>query len=259
MQKQTENKEIVGTLIKGLNVIKAFDSQHQSMTLSEVAKTLDITRASARRLLLTLESLGYVQQRHNQFSLTPKIIELGFSYFASRPWTDLAYENMKTVSQQCKISCSTSVLDGDYIICIARVPATQIIHEEIHVGSRLPTAYSSTGRVFMTHMPDEELRAFIDTLPLKAFTKNSIVDPNLLFEKMKAERAQSYQMVVEELEEGMLSMAVPIYGRNQELKGAMNVGTHTGLNSPETLIKNVLPILQRAAMETTKAIKALRY
>ena len=123
------------------------------MTLSDVSKKVDITRASARRLLLTLESLGYVQQRENLFSLAPKIIELGYSYFASLPWTDLAYENMKHVVEASKLSCSISIFDREHIICIMRIPATRILNEGIHVGSRLPTAYTSTGRLFMAHMP----------------------------------------------------------------------------------------------------------
>lgn len=157
LDNDVDNKEIVTAFIKGLSVIKAFDHENTSMTLSDVAKKVDITRASARRLLLTLESLGYVTQNENLFSLTPKIIDLGYSYFASLPWTDLAYKNMKKVVDSCKLSCSISILDGSNVICIMRIPATRILNEGIHVGSRLPAAYTATGRLFMTHMEEKRV------------------------------------------------------------------------------------------------------
>lgn len=140
-----------------------------NMTLSDVAKKVDITRASARRLLLTLESLGYVVQNDNFFSLTLKVIDLGYSYFASLPWTELVYKNMKKVVDGCKLSCSVSILDGSNVICIMRIPATRILNEGIHVGSRLPAAYTAMGRLFMAHMEEKELYEYVLHLPLKAY------------------------------------------------------------------------------------------
>lgn len=254
-----DHKDLVGALENGLNVIKSFDSNNTQMTISDVAKKVDITRASARRLLLTLESLGYVHQHDSHFSLAPKIIEIGYSYFASLPWTDLAYSNMKQVVDASKLSCSISILDKEHIICIMRIPATRILNEGIHVGTRLPTAYTSTGRLFMAHMSDDKLKEFVTTLPLQAHTKRSITDANVLLEKIRSERNQPYQMVEEELEEGLLSMAVPIYNRNKELIGAMNVGTHVSYRSASFLKENVLTMLKKAAQETTDAIVLLQY
>lgn len=254
-----DSKDLVGALDKGLKVIKSFDSNNTHMTLSDVAKKVDITRSSARRLLLTLESLGYVHQQDNLFSLAPKIIEIGYSYFASLPWTDLAYTNMKQVVDASKLSCSISILDNEHIICIMRIPAKRILNEGIHVGTRLPSAYTSTGRLFMAHMSDEKLRKFVMTLPLQAHTKKSITNPNVLFEKIRSERNQPFQMVEEELEEGLLSMAVPIYNRNKELIGAMNVGAHVSYRSATFLKDNVLTLLRKAAQETTDAIILLQY
>jgi len=259
MKNIAENKDIVSTLVKGLNVIKLFDKNNTQMTLSDVSKKSDITRASARRLLLTLEYMGYVNQRDNLFSLTPKIIELGYSYFASLPWTDLAYENMKKVADTCSLSCSISILDGEQIICIMRVSANKIIGEEIHVGTRLPTAYSATGRLFMAHMPKEKLKNFINTLTLHQHTNKSITNNKKLYEKMIDTSKQPYQIVEEELENGLIAMAVPIYNRNKELIGAMNVGAHIGSQSASFLKENVLPILQKAAQDTSKAISSLPY
>lgn len=259
MKNELENKDIVTAFIKGLNVIKAFDHENTSMTLSDVAKKVDITRASARRLLLTLESLGYVHQDGNFFSLTPKIIDLGYSYFASLPWTDLAHKNMKHVVDACKLSCSISVLDGNNIICIMRIPATRILNEGIHVGTRLPALYTSTGRLFMSHMQDDELKQYIRNSNLVEHTSKSIIDEKEMFEKIKQEKSQPYQMVEEELEDGLLSIAVPIYGREKKLIGAMNIGSHMSYKNTQNIKESVLPMLIKAAKDTTQAITLLQH
>jgi len=259
MKNELENKDIVTAFIKGLNVIKAFNHENTSMTLSDVAKKVDITRSSARRLLLTLESLGYVHQDGNFFSLTPKIIDLGYSYFASLPWTDLAHKNMKHVVDACKLSCSISILDDSNIICIMRIPATRILNEGIHVGTRLPALYTSTGRLFMAHMDDKTLSAYIEKSVFIQHTSKSITNPKVLLEKIKKDRSQEYQMVEEELEDGLLSIAVPIYGRENKLIGAMNIGTHISYKNTQDIEKNVLPMLIKAAKDTSKALILLQH
>ncbi len=255
---ESDNKEIVTAFIKGLSVITAFDHENTSMTLSDVAKKVDITRASARRLLLTLESLGYVTQNDNYFSLTPKVIDLGYSYFASLPWTDLAYKNIKKVVDACKLSCSVSILDGLNVICIMRVAATRILNEGIHVGTRLPAAYTATGRLFMAHMEEKELYEYILHLPLKAHTEKSIIDPYKLYDQIISEKNQGYQMVEEEIEDGLVSLAVPIYNRDNKMIGAMNIGSHLSYKNTKMIKETVLPLLLEAANETSKAIKLLQ-
>lgn len=253
-----DSKDIVTAFIKGLNVIKAFDHENTNMTLTDVAKKVDITRASARRLLLTLESQGYVTHTDGFFSLTPKIIDLGYSYFASLPWSDLAYKNMKKVVDSCKLSCSVSILDGTNVICIMRIPATRILNEGIHVGSRLPAAYTATGRLFMAHMEEKELYEYVLKLPLKKMTEKSITDPYKLYDKLIAEKNQGYQMVEEEIEDGLMSLAVPIYNRDNKMIGAMNIGSHLSYKNTKTLKESVLPLLLEAAKETSNAIKLLQ-
>lgn len=253
-----DSKDIVTAFIKGLNVIKAFDHENTSMTLTDVAKKVDITRASARRLLLTLESQGYVTHTDGFFSLTPKIIDLGYSYFASLPWSDLAYKNMKKVVDACKLSCSVSILDATNVICIMRIPATRILNEGIHVGSRLPAAYTATGRLFMAHMDEKELYEYVLKLPLKKMTEKSITDPYKLYDKLIAEKNQGYQIVEEEIEDGLMSLAVPIYNRDNKMIGAMNIGSHLSYKNTKTLKETVLPLLLEAAKETSNAIKLLQ-
>ncbi len=252
-------KEVVSALVKGLNVIKAFDKEHTHMTLSDVAKKVNITRASARRLLLTLESLGYVSQRDNFFYLSPKIIELGFSYYASLPWTDIAHKNLKQVANECKLSCSISILDDTNIICIMRIAAQRVLSEGIHVGTRLPTAYTATGRVYLAHMEDKQLRKFINSLPLKAHTQKSITCKNELYEKIIKTKHQPYQIVQEELEDGLIAIAAPIYDKENKIIGAMNIGSHLSYKSTKIVQDEILPKLIQASKQTSEVISLLQY
>ncbi|PID48274.1 MAG: IclR family transcriptional regulator [Proteobacteria bacterium] len=254
-----DKKDFVLALAKGLSVIKAFDKENTHMTLSDVAKKVDITRANARRLLLTLEHLGYVAHRDNFFYLTPKIIELGYSYYASLPWTDLAYKNLKQVANECKLSCSISILDHIHIICIMRIAAQRVLSEGIHVGTRLPTAYTATGRVYLAHMEDKKLKKFIKKLPLRAYTKNSITSCEELYERIKATRNLPYQIVQEELEDGLIAIASPIYNKDKEIIGTMNIGSHISYKDIQTIKEEVLPRLQQAAQQTSEIITLLQY
>lgn len=253
------NKDLVAALIKGINVIKAFDKYSTHMTLSDVAKKVDITRANARRLLLTLEHLGYVRQRDGFFYLSPKIIELGYSYYASLPWTDLAHKHLKQVANECKLSCSISILDNIHIICIMRIAAQRVMSEGIHVGTRLPTAYTATGRVYLANMEDKALKKFIKNLPLKAYTKNSITSHEELYKTIKKNKNLPYQIVKEELEEGLVAMASPIYNQYDEIVGVMNIGSHINYKGFEMLKKDILPKLLKAASETSDVIRLLQY
>lgn len=259
IKSEFDEKDIVTTFIKGLNVIKSFDQNNTSMTLTEVAKKVDITRASARRLLLTLESEEYVIHKDNLFSLTPKVIDLGYSYFASLPWTDLAYKNMKSVVDACTLSCSISILDGTNVICIMRIPATRVLNEGIHVGTRLPAAYTATGRLFMAQMEEKDLYEYTLKMPYKEYTSKSIMDPYKLFEKIQKEKNCLYQIVEEELEDGLISIAVPIYNREDKMIGAMNVGSHLSYKNSDFIKEKVLPMLLKAANSTSKAIKLLQH
>ncbi len=253
------NKDIATTFLKGLSVIEAFDHENPSMTLTDVAKKVNITRSSARRFLLSLESLGYATQNDKLFSLTPKIINLGYSYFASLSWTDLAYKYVKMVVKECKLSCAVSILDGENITCIMRVNSSKILKGGIHVGGKLPAPYTATGRLFMAEMNDKELREYLTKTPLQRYTSKTITDPNKLFEKIKSERNQPYQVIEEELEDGLLAIAAPIYDSHHKILGCMTIGTYMSEENAKYLKEYVLPMLIDAANNATEAIVLLKH
>ena len=253
-----DNQEVIASLIKGLKVIKSFDIQNSSMTLSDIAKKNEITRASARRIIRSLMYLDYVDQTNNFFSLTPKIIELGYSYFSSLHWTDMAYKEIKKIVDKCKLSCSILTLDGVNAICIMRVPSTRVLNEALNVGMTLPAAYTATGRVFMMHMDDNELYKYVHTLPITSHTDKSITSAEDLYKTIKSQRNQGYQLVVDELEEGFASMAVPIFNRENKVMATISIATYLSYKNIDYLKGEVLPLLRVGAANVGQAINALQ-
>src|SRR5262245_60478341 len=152
-----DDKEFMLTLAKGLAVLGAFGKQRPTMTLSEAAIAVDLSRATARRILRTLVRLGFVAQAGRDFSLSPGILRLGFAYLASQSWIDRALPLMKVLSEQLHETCSAAILEGTEIVYVARVPARRIMSVAVAVGSRLPAFHTSMGRVQLGFLDEAEL------------------------------------------------------------------------------------------------------
>ena len=147
----------MSTLAKGLAVLGAFGKQRPSMTLSDAAAIADLSRATARRVLRTLAQLGYVVQDGRTFSLTPRVLELGFAYLSGQDWIDRALPMMKDLSERLGESCSGSILQGIEIVYVARVPARRIMSTALAVGSRLPAFHTSLGRAQLGYLDGAEI------------------------------------------------------------------------------------------------------
>ena len=256
---EQKNKDIATSFLKGLSVIEAFDHDNSEMTLTEVAKKVNITRSTARRFLLSLESLGYATQNGKFFSLTPKIINLGYSYFSSLLWTDIVNKYIKIAVNKSNLSCAVSILDGENITCIMRIHSSKILKGGVSVGGKLPAAYTGSGRLFMAEMNDIKLQKYISKLTLKQYTAKTITNEKELFEKIKSERNQGYQIIEEELEDGLLSIAVPIYNSQHKILGCMSIGTFMSRENAKYLKEEVLPMLIDQAKNSTDAITLLKY
>ncbi|MGH6916071.1 MAG: IclR family transcriptional regulator domain-containing protein, partial [Geminicoccaceae bacterium] len=170
-------REFVASLARGLAVVRAFSQDAREMTLSEVAQRTGLTRAAARRFLLTLESLGYVASDGRRFRLTPKVLDLGFSYLSSMELWDVAMPYMEEVSASIHESCSASVLAGCDIVYVARVPTKRIMSVALAIGARLPAITTSMGRVLLAGMGDDELDAFLARANLRALTPATLTRP----------------------------------------------------------------------------------
>lgn len=246
------DREFVGSLARGLAVIQAFGRDTQRMTLSGVAARTGLTRATARRFLLTLEALGFVARDGNLFELTPKVLDLGFAYLSSRDLWEIALPHMEQVTEATRESCSASVLDGDDIVYVARVPTKRIMSIGLNVGARLPAFATSMGRVLLAALPDDRLEARVAAMALPPLTPRTITDRAVLVEAVRRARTLGYAAVDEELEEGLRSIAVPIRNKAGAVLAAMNVSGQASRTSVEDMIATFLPALRRAA-ETVRA------
>jgi IclR family pca regulon transcriptional regulator len=238
--------EFVQSLERGLAVIRAFDADHPSLTLSEVARATGLTRAAARRFLLTLVELGYMRSDGRQFSLRPRILEVGYSYLSSLTLPEVAQPHMEALVAQVHESCSMSVLDGEEIVYVVRVPTKRIMTVAISVGTRFPAYATSMGRVLLAARPDDWLDDYLAAVDLRPITRRTVTDPNRLRTVLRRVRSQGYALVDQELEEGLRSLAVPVRDADGAVTAAMNVSAHASRGTSESIRRELLPPLLAA-------------
>jgi len=248
----------VRSFARGLAVLRSFGADAPAQTLSEVAERTGLTRAGARRILLTLLSLGYVVAEGRLFRLTPKVLELGFAYLSSQPvWTQ-AQPVMESLVEELRQSSSAAVLDGNEIVYVLRIPAHKIMSINLGVGSRLPADCTSMGRVLLAGLPPDQLRERVASMHLVAHTPNTITDPQRLLAEIEQVRIQGWSLVTEELELGLISMAAPIYDRAGRVVAAINISGHARTTTAAQLLQVSLPKLLAAASRINMLMGARR-
>jgi IclR family transcriptional regulator, pca regulon regulatory protein len=252
---QKPNDQFVQSFARGLSVIRAFGPDAREMTLSEVADRTSLTRAAARRILLTLQQLGYVAATGRKFFLTPRILDLGYSYLSTTPLWDLAEPYMEELVSRVHESSSASVLDGTDIVYILRVPTKKIMTISLNIGSRLPAYCTSMGRILLGGLSGEELDNVLRKSDLKAITPHTVIDPARLKQIIRDDCAKGWSLVNQELEEGLVSLSVPIQDRTGRIVAAMNVSGQATRTSADEMVRTILPQLQRAALQIGDALK----
>jgi len=253
-EKSTEMRDFVSSLARGLGVIRAFDMQNPQMTLTQVAKRTGLTRAGARRFLLTLAELGYVKKDQRLFSLTPKILELGYAFMASAPLSLTARPIVDWVTEQTGESCNMGVLDKDDMVNVAHTGPRGIVMVNVHVGARIPAAYTAVGRAILAFLPEAELNAYMARLELKPLTSFSLTSKTALRAELDRIRKQGYAFVDRELHEGMRTLGVPVFNNHGGVAAAVNITNHAVTVPKEKIIKDCLPALQQAAADLQKLL-----
>jgi len=241
------SSDYVQSLERGLAVIRAFDAEHRELTLSEVARATGLTRAAARRFLLTLVQLGYVHSGGGRFSLRPRVLELGFAYLSSLSLPEVAQPHMEELVATINESSSISVLDGTEIVYVARVPTRRIMSITLAVGTRLPAYATSMGRVLLAALPDAELEERLDRIDVRPLTKRTVKDRDALRRILEVVGRQGYAVVDQELEEGLRSAAVPIRDASGRVVAALNVSVHASRASMHALRTDFLRPALKAA------------
>jgi IclR family pca regulon transcriptional regulator len=238
----------VQSLERGLTVIRAFDADHPEMTLSEVANRTGLTRAAARRFLLTLTDLGYVRTDGRRFALTARVLELGYAYLSALSLPEVAEPHLERLVAEVRESSSLSVLDGDDIVYVARVPTSRIMRVAINVGTRFPAYATSMGRVQLAGMSADALDAYFARADLRRLTPNTKTTEKQLRAELDHVREQGWALVDQELEEGLRSVAAPVRDRAGNVVAAINLSAHASRASSETVRETLLgPLLATAA------------
>jgi IclR family pca regulon transcriptional regulator len=245
--------DFVQSLERGLAVIRSFDADHPDLTLSEVAARTGLTRATARRLLLTLGELGYVSSNGRRFSLTPRILDIGYAYLSSLNVQQIAQPYLEALSERVHESVSVTVLDGADIVYVARVPTKRIMTISLGLGSRLPAYCTSMGRVLLAELGPDELAAALPA-ELARHTELTVATAADLAVVLKQVRSQGWSLVDQELEMGLRSVAAPLRDASGRAVAAMNISTQVARTTVVQLHEELLPDLVATAGRISDAL-----
>jgi IclR family pca regulon transcriptional regulator len=245
----------VQSFARGLGVIRSFSADAPRQNITQVAAATALTRAGARRVLLTLVALGYAATDGKLFWLTPKILDLGFSYLSSQPLWHLSEPIVEALVGRVHDSSSIAVLDGHEIVYMLRVPTRKVMRVTLGAGSRLPAFSTSLGRVLLGGLDDAALKDLLQRHPPQAMTEHTLTDHYALLAAVHEARNQGYALNDRELETGLVSIAAPIFDRAGRTVAAINVGAAYASGSIERLRTVVRPQLLAAAHDISALLK----
>ncbi|EAQ02422.1 transcriptional regulator, IclR family protein [Pseudooceanicola batsensis HTCC2597] len=239
--------EFVDSLAKGLAILESFDASRPEMTLSEVAKTVNLSPAAARRSLITLEHLGFIGRNGKRFHLTPRILTLGSSFYAATRIEEVLQPELRGLIEKFGDASSIGTLDGHDVIYIAHVSVQRARRASANVGARYPAFATSMGRVLVAGMTDEKRRAWLSDLRAERLTSKTCIDPCRLGEEIEKVRENGYATTVDQLDYGITAIAVPVRNAEGDTVAALNSSGYTGLVTPEQLVEERLPELRATA------------
>ncbi|GAA5167266.1 MULTISPECIES: IclR family transcriptional regulator domain-containing protein [Amycolatopsis] len=241
------NPEFIEALARGLDVLRCFEPGRASMTLSEVAAAAELARPTARRILITLEQLGYVRNDGGAFSLTPRVLELGMAYIGSVNLWDLAHPHLRELVRQTGESCSIAQLDGSDVVYVARVAVPKLVTLAVTIGTRFPAPATSLGKVLLAALSPGELDAALAEPSRAGVTSRWQPGRAELDAELREVRARGWAATDEQLALGIRSVAAPIRDGDGRVVAAVNVNAHAAETSMETLVDHHLPLLLHAA------------
>jgi len=247
-------QDYVQSFARGLAVIRSFSEDASAQTLADVARATGLPRATVRRLLLTLEQLGYVRSTGSTFELTPRVLDLGYAYLSSLNVQSIAQPYLEAFSEKFGEASSVSVLDDTDVVYVARVPAKRIMAVSIGLGSRFPAFQTSMGRVLLAELEDDQIVERMQRSNRSRTTPHTVSTPEELLERIAEVRRQGWALVDQELELGVRSLAAPLRDKNGVV-AAMNVSTHAGRTSLDELMQRFLPELLETARSIGDALR----
>lgn len=246
--------EFVEALAKGIAILESFTSAHPEMTLSEVARTVGLSPAAARRSLLTFQALGYVGQTNRRFHLKPKVMTLGSTLYFSVGIGDVLQPDLRELVEQFGDASSIGTLDDEHVIYVAHNSVQRARRAAATIGARYPAFATSLGRVLLAGLPDDRLEAYFRKVQPVALTSMTVTDVSELRRLVQQTRELGYSTTVDQLDYGVTAISVPIRGPDGRTVAALNSSGYTGLISPEKLVAERLPALRAAASRIGHAL-----
>ncbi|WP_347455787.1 IclR family transcriptional regulator PcaU [Acinetobacter thermotolerans] len=252
-KKLIRHEDFVAGISKGLAILDCFANDRHRLNVTMAAEKTGLTRAAARRHLLTLEYLGYLEFDGHYYYLTPKVLKFSGAYLSGAQLPKIAQPLLNLLTQQTSLIYSVMVLDGFEAITIARSAAHQqtdrVNPYGLHLGNRLPAHATSAGKILLSFLNPEAQSEWLDKYPLKSLTKYTYTDNTEFLKLLSLVRANEFCYSAEEHELGVHALAVPIYNYRSDVIAALNIVSPTGRTSKEYLLQHILPLLQETARE----------
>ncbi|AKJ27695.1 IclR family transcriptional regulator domain-containing protein [Caldimonas brevitalea] len=241
-----QKRDFIAGLEKGLAVIEAFDQPQSRLSMTEVATRTGLTRAAARRYLLTLTQLGYVSYDGRMFSLAPKVLRLGQSYMHSARLPRIVHPQLHKLAQTLQEASAAGVLDANDVICVAATTAGRLVSTHLAPGTRVPAYCTANGRVLLAALPPERVDAWLEHQTLHPLTSHTVTSKERLRVEIARARALGYATVDQELEPGLRTLSVPLKNLRGDTVAAINVSVHAARMSVTELQERCLPALLQA-------------
>jgi IclR family pca regulon transcriptional regulator len=250
-----KDPEYLSTLERGLTVLRVFDERYPEMQLSEVAAASGLNPAVARRCLNTLVQLGYIAKNGRRFLLRPKVLEFGNAFLSSMRMDQVIDPFLQRLRDQTGDSSSMGVQAGHDVLYVAHASTDRRIRIGAHVGVRFPVHATSMGKVLMAFQPNEAIDRYLAEAKMQAFTDQTVVDAETFWTRLRAIRSHGYDSALDELDYGIVSIAVPVFGPDRSVVAAINCSTSTTRVAQDELIKTRRPLLEQAAREVEGALQ----
>lgn len=256
MVKSPEDKDYVQSLERGLTVIHGFTDHGPSLTLARLSQVTGLSRPTVRRVVLTLERLGYLRSDGREFALTPRVLTLANAYLAPLKLTEVAQPHMENVTKATGHTCSLAVLDGDDAVFVTRVPSRPVMRHTVTTGSRLPAHATSMGRILLAGLPDHELDVFLARAPFPRLTAVTKVTAQELMSELSTTRARGWALVDQEFEEGVRSFSAPVRDSGISTIASLSMSVRADELSVDEIRHELLPVVVEAAAEISNQLGA---
>ncbi|KJK21856.1 4-hydroxyphenylpyruvate dioxygenase [Burkholderiaceae bacterium 16] len=255
MDKEPLNRrDWIAGLEKGLAILEAFDNDHPRLTPTQAAQLTGLTRTAARRYLLTLEHLGYTTSDGTLFSLTPRVLKVGWSYFDSARLPRTVQPFLQQITAAVGEPAYLSVLDAWELVFICRTGTSRVMNTGFVLGARVPAPLASAGVMMLASEPEDKVKAWLEGVALTPYTPYTIMQQDRLLAEIRKAGAQGFALVEQQLQIGVRGVAVPLRDRHGKVIAALSVNMQIGEESAEQALERVLQVLQDTAISVMRVL-----